>query len=138
MADSSASAPEVEVMGYMLPLNLTPHNLNIHLVDGRVLVLPSEDTPARCVTEPQKPVALDGWPAEVPICTPQTFVGTEGLPENTRTNIVVSRVVADYLRSSGGLRQRRGHVFSPDTGPNSVVRNEEGNIVGVRQLELWV
>lgn len=49
------------------------------------------------------------------------------------TPIIVSRMVAEYLRKI--KFEWPGGVYSPDTGPESVIRNDSGVIVGVKRLE---
>ncbi len=53
--------------------------------------------------------------------------------ENTQESLVngLDQVAFDRI-ISGQLK-----VFSPDTGPESSVRNEQGQIIGVRRLVYW-
>ena len=44
--------------------------------------------------------------------------------------IIVSAMVADALAKQG----KTYGVYYPDTGPDSVVRDAEGNILGVRRM----
>jgi hypothetical protein len=61
--------------------------------------------------------------------TPPEFSGAEGIEGEEA--ILVSALVAPIAAKV------RPNVFSPDTGPVSVVRNEKGEIQGVRRLIRW-
>ena len=119
-------------------LNLTPHALTVFLVDKTEIVFPHApgDPVARCTPKPQAIIDHRDFPIGM-LCTPQEFMAIEGLPADLTTDIIVSRVVAEYMRDSSGLAVWKGHVFSPDTGPKHVVRDAGGKILGTTYLEMW-
>lgn len=62
------------------------------------------------------------------------YGAVEGLPEKEKdTYLIVSLMVAQALRAQGVVR---ADILSPDTGPDSVVRDNEGHILGVRRFQI--
>lgn len=99
-------------------INLTPHPVNIA---GRVI--PPSGTVAR-VSETAEPAGdVDGIPVvQVSLGTPT------GLPDPAPdTAYIVSPIVAQSAR-------HRADLLCPDTGPDSVIRDANGAIVGVKRL----
>lgn len=105
-------------------INLTPHAVTIRF-DGYELTVPPSGTVAR-VTTVTEPVDT---PHGVPTVR-QTYGTVEGLPDPERDTVyIVSALVLAALRGSG-----RVDVVAPDTGPESAIRDEKGQIVAVRRL----
>ena len=105
----------------MKTVNLTPHALTLHGVNG-VLVVPPSGTIARlAVTREGRPaVEVDG--VSLPVCRP-TLGTVTGLPAaEAGTIYVVSALVAEAVR--------RGDVMSP----GELVRDSAGVITGARGL----
>ena len=126
-------------------LNLTPHKINIYRGWQDVLyVLPSDgNVRLREVTEPAAPMVL--WEPAVPewddFCERVPVVRkTYGNPEFSGTLpdsgdvVIVSGLAGPVVRRALGGDTR---VLSPDTGPDSVVRDSEGKILGVRRFIEW-
>lgn len=59
-----------------------------------------------------------------------------GLSHAVSGSIIVSMVVAQWLAPRPDVIQQLGitAIYSPDTGPQGVVRNERGEIVGTTRL----
>ena len=106
--------------------NRTPHAITLFLAGGEATVFPPSGTVARATSIQQ--VACDGIQG-LPCVTPPEFSGADGI--EGEEPILVSALVAPIA-----AKVRPG-VFSPDTGPDSVVRNAAGEILGVRRLIRW-
>lgn len=128
-SETTMAAPH----SHTLPLNFTPHKITV-VFDNDEVVIPSSGI-ARLTTKPQ--VRLEDVSAQIglPIFTPQDFTGVTGLPtsESKFVNVIVSMPVAEYLHDTRWL----GHIFSPDSGPDSAVRDADGNIKAVRRLVMY-
>ena len=109
-------------------VNMTPHDVNIVDEDG-VLIRRYEKSGVyvRAKTPSQ---AVLGSLGRVPVVAPADFTNAEisNLP-NSNVPIIVS-----ILAAPGAAKVYAGSVFTPDTGPASVVRDDKGHIVGVRRL----
>jgi hypothetical protein len=107
--------------------NFTPHNLTIFLEDGQTVLLdlPSEGQ-VRVGEEIKNSFSIDG------IAVGEKQYTTVELPDGDydRDYLIVSKMVLDALEE-----HQRPHCLCPDTGPDSVVRDEQGRIVGVRRLQ---
>jgi hypothetical protein len=106
-------------------VNLTPHSINIVELGE----IPSSGV-ARLATNQEKVGEINGVPLVV-----NTF-GDIQIPEGVDCSgkiVVVSLIFkdkADELKKLTGAKM----IVAPDTSPNGVVRNEKGQIVGVKQL----
>jgi len=110
-------------------LNRTPHAVVV-FVGGRSHIFPASGVVARATSVPQEqeaPFAHEG--AEIPCVSPPNFGGAEGI--DGEEPILVSALVAPIAATV------RAGVYSPDTGPGSVVRDDQGQILGVRRLIRW-
>lgn len=114
----------------MLIINLTQHDVNVY-VDGkeepitfkgvgieRAARVSVESTPAPSI------MTLDG---ELP-CVKRVFGEVTGLPAPREdTLFIVSSLVMGQVR-------HRKDCIAPDTGPDSVKRDEKGRIIGVSRF----
>ena len=110
-------------------LNRTPHAVVV-FVDGTSHIIPASGIVARATSLPQEqeaPFAHEG--VEIPCVTPPNFGGAEGI--DGEEPILVSALVAPIAATV------RAGIYSPDTGPGSVVRDGQGQILGVRRLIRW-
>lgn len=106
-------------------INLTPHDVHFHHVDGEVQTFPRTHSVAR-VTE-EKEADTEGIGSRVPIFTAKVgnpVLVTEGgeMPfpkENAETFYIVSAMVREAL-------PRRRDLLSPD----NLVRDMQGKVVG--------
>lgn len=123
-------------MENMKIINLTPHEINIHIpnvwdmeglpnlemnVDHGIttVTIPASGTIARCKTERKVIGNIDGIQI-----TSTVFGEVEGLPEPKEGVVyIVSSLVAQAAKD-------RTDVFIPD----DTVRDEQGNIIGCRSL----
>jgi len=114
-------------------VNLTPHAVKV-ITDDKTTSYPASGNVARLNSVEQKVCPELTAKLGVPVSTAPEFTEAIGLPADTNTNIIVSMAVAQYLKQN---KSWSGIVFSPDTGPGQAIRNEEGDIVGVRRLAVW-
>ena len=106
-------------------INLTPHDVVIVDDDGNEIKrYPASGQVARVNSKADPIGELDG------IQVVRTKYGdVDGLPDKQPNTVyLVSLVVAQALGKS------RTDVYVPDTGPGSVVRDDKGQIIGVKRL----
>ncbi|MDI3329088.1 MAG: hypothetical protein QJR06_11090 [Alicyclobacillaceae bacterium] len=110
-------------------INLTAHDITIFAENGEKVVIPKSGQTAR-VTSVAVPVSyvLMGT-IEIPLVETR-FGGIEGLPDPEPGVLYV----ASALAAQAAVAQGRVDVVAPDTGPESAVRDDNGNIVGVRRF----
>lgn len=112
--------------------NLTPHEVNVYSESGDILLgsYKSEGVARVAVTTiPMRPILEDNESGSLFIPVVERHWGkVEGLPEPEEgvVNLVSSLVLAQVTN--------RTDCYSPDTGPDSVLRDEKGRIIGVRRL----
>ena len=108
--------------------NLTPHVVRFADADGRVLFeIEPETTAARARQEN----SLIGHVCGLPVYKPR-YGAVDGLPEPREgVGLIVSSIVFEAARASG---RSTDDLFVPDTGPNSVIRDQGGNIFAVKAL----
>jgi len=106
----------------MVIRNFTPHAITL-ICDGEKTTFESEGAIRleEKITETPKIGGFETIRKE--------YVGALGLPE-TKADvfIIVSGIVLSAL---GGSRK---DLISPDTGPDSAIRNEKGHIIGVKRF----
>ena len=110
--------------------NLTPHAITVYdAAGGRVIhVFEPAGQIARCESTATQVAVIDGISIHR-----TTFGPVTGLPEpGPDTVYIVSSLVAQSLATSG-----RNDVLAPDTGPDSVIRDEAGRIIGVRRFQVF-
>lgn len=116
-------------------LNLTPHPVNIYREEEVVLTIPPSGTVARATMSNIElpPLQIDN--ASIPTIT-ISYDGVEGLPDPDSVDfIIVSSIVASVIKSNKSLYDVwRGKILVPDTSPASVVRDNDGRILGVRRF----
>lgn len=108
-------------------VNCTPHPITIADKDGNVIrtIEPSGHI-ARVAVEQQEVGVIDGIPV-----VESVFGQVEGLPDPEPGVVyIVSTPTMLAARQMG-----RTDVVSPDTGPASAVRDEQGRIVAVRRFQ---
>jgi hypothetical protein len=124
-------------MGRVKLVNLTPHQLNIYDQTGQAVVLsippPPRDTPIPRVSirsEVVGTIDVDG--VEVPV-RKVMYGDVENLPQPEEGTVyVVSTLVTLALREKGIERK---DLLSPDTNPDSAVRDSSGKVIGVKYLQ---
>ena len=113
-------------------VNLTPHAITIILPDGQKLEIPPSGTVARVSVKAKEVGKLEYAGMEVPIVKLE-YGDVVGLPEPQEGTIyLVSTLVLMALKDKG---IKRNDVFSPDTSPESAIRDSQGRIIGVRRLQ---
>ena len=113
--------------------NYTPHEINVY-GNGFYTSIKTEVEGGIRVSEKATPLRslfiIDGL--EIDVVTKQYGV-VEGLPEQEEgVYLIVSLMVAQALKSQGIIRS---DIISPDTGPGSVIRDEDGHIKGVKRFQ---
>lgn len=117
-------------------INLTPHDITLAGKKGDLTFHSHPDCSlARASTlGPRNPrVNRHG----IPVVDPPTFCVTDHtrqsiqslVEEEGAAGIIVSQIFAEHLIADSHLIDFE--VYSPDTGPDSVIRDEKGNIVAV-------
>lgn len=109
-------------------INLTPHDICVYDADGKHIIrtYPASGTVARVKSTTEIVGEIDG----IAIAR-SAFGAIEGLPDpQPGTTYIVSLLV---LQAASG---KRDDLIGPDTGPGSVVRDENGQIVGVRRFQI--
>ena len=109
-------------------INLTPHDIRIYDAEGKnvIATFPASGTVARVKSSTEIVGEVNG--IEI-ACT--TFGEIEGLPDpQPGTKYIVSLLV---LQAAAG---KRDDLIGPDTGPGSAVRDESGQIIGVRRFQI--
>ena len=118
-------------------INCTPHTVTLYAADGeRVLrTLPPSGRVVRVKTPPQRQRgALDG----VPIVDAQRFADSAeiyGLPERPGPDGRWPTIIVGIVGFEAIVRAYPGTALATDTGPESVVRDSAGQILGVRRLQ---
>ena len=125
----------------MKAINLTPHTINLHKEDGTVIEIPSSGTIRlkEKVSDPIYPfVVVKSFENPEVIYRDEVKV-VEITPEDPDTLIIiVSSIALDIVKEIDLPEEiqkfTRKIVVAPDTGPNSVIRDENGRIVGVKRF----
>ncbi len=105
-------------------VNLTPHEIVIFDNEGKNIIkrIPPSGQVARVSVKRTKVAEIGG----VPVFRTE-YGEVEGLPEPKEGTVyIVSILVLQALRG------RRKDVIAPDTSPQSVIRDDQGRIKGVR------
>jgi hypothetical protein len=106
-------------------LNLTPHPLHLYQENGEVLTIAPTAPAARVSSVTEKVFEIGGFPV-----TRTTFGDVENLPDPEEGTIFVVSMLVQQAAN------HRTDLYRPDTGPQNVVRDEEGKIIGVRALAI--
>ncbi len=112
-------------------VNCTPHSINVFASDGKtnVMTFPQSKFIARIEQLPQKEIGRIF--AKVPIVDTPAYGQVIGLPD-VAGDIIVSMDVAHRLCET--RQWSAGKVLVPDTSPDGVVRDDNGQIVGTKRL----
>lgn len=112
-------------------INLTPHDINVELVDGRRVSIPRSGRLARVAAEVEPAGTLSLADCNVPVPLVRAMHGdVEGLPDPQEDTVyIVSTRVLLALREKGVMRD---DVVAPDTGPTAIRLG--GHIQAVRRF----
>jgi len=115
--------------------NFTPDTVSVYLPNGEVKTFPSEGQ-IRVSQEirPLPSLCLDFNVDDTAIPVVECDYGpAEGIPDDLAEDdfLLVSTICVESLLHYDNLR---GKILVPDTGLNSVVRDAEGKILGVRRF----
>ena len=112
-------------------VNLTPHEVVILSQNGENVVMrvPPSGTVARVSTKSEIICEVGGVPVRK-----VTYGDIEGLPEPKGDTIyIVSTIVLLALKEKG---IHRNDVVSPDTNIDSVIRDPQGRVIGVKYFQV--
>jgi len=100
------------------------------------MTVPASGHVIRVGSKPQTRINTLRTPdGDIPVVSPPSYTRCEGLPVEAKgKDIIVSWLCGDQLLKEQPDYPHR--VLNPDTGPDSVVRDEKGRIVGVKRLVL--
>lgn len=119
-------------------VNRTPHAVVVVGVSSRYgdLTFAPSGIVARAISAPQEPLGLvaaneDEGIEGIPLVSPPSFSDVLGIDTGPGEYVIVSALAAPIAAT------KRRHVYSPDSGPESAVKNEKGEIIGVRRLIRW-
>lgn len=105
-------------------INLTPHDIVVVVTDNGNVTFPKTGKVARVVSSSKFVKFIN----EIPVMQ-TTFGNAIELPDpQDDTYYIVSSVVLDNIN--------RNDLICPDTGPDSVVRDNNGNIIGVKRFRV--
>jgi len=111
-------------------INLTPHEVVVMSEGGEeILRVPPSGQVARVSVKSEVVGEVNGIPIRKTV-----YGDIVGLPEpRSNTIYIVSTIVLIALKDKG---IHRNDVVSPDTNPDSVVRDSQGRIVGVKYFQV--
>lgn len=112
-------------------INLTPHDIVMRLSNGKDLIIPRSGQVARLKT---LQAVEQPWGEDMPAVATSTLKGIEGLPDPEEGVIYVTST----LVAQAAARYGRRDVVSPDTGPESAIRDESGQIIAVQRLQRFI
>lgn len=126
--------------------NLTLHMIRVYL-DKDLTIF--RDFPSagdlRLASRPQVPAGRDGLNlgVELPLVTAQSFTGLDETSSgygvfkaNPNAAFIVSMPTAEWLTAFNMKLGLKCTVLCPATGPKYVVRDEKGQIIGCKALEM--
>ena len=131
-------------------VNLTPHEVTVYAADGKKVMwkFPSVGALRLKSEGPQTVVGhVRNAEADVPIMRGQTFVGLDEKQSgyahyaaDSRGRFIVSLATAQWLAENGAARGLLGErvILCPATSPSQGVRDEGGQILGCKSLEVYV
>ncbi len=108
-------------------INCTPHDVHVHLADGKFVTYPPSGTVVRMQSAEQ--VLMRTLDNGVPVKGAQQFTSVVDIPKG-HAPIIVSMPVGQFLQQARCER----HVYGPDTSPAGAIRDDQGRIVGTRGL----
>lgn len=122
-------------------INLTPHEVVIFAPEGEVHI-PRSDSVARVSQNPSRIIAQigsDGEGIPIPISGPPEFGAIEWGDFDTEKydSVIVSMLVGQALKSLPKDELPPFAVFAPNSATDSAVRDEEGQLLGVRSLTVY-
>jgi hypothetical protein len=107
----------------MIFKNYTPHQVTLYDDDNQVIMsLQPEPEPIRLLEHIKQQDPIDGIPV-----VKKAYYLLDLPDKRLGTILIVSYMVAE--------KGRRDDLYVPDTGPDSVVRDSAGNILGVKRLQ---
>jgi hypothetical protein len=106
-------------------INLTPHPRHLYKENGEVFTIAPTAPAARVSSVTEEVFKINGIPV-----TRTTFGDVENLPDPEEGTIFVVSMLVQQAAPN------RTDLYRPDTGPQNVVRDGEGKIIGVRALAI--
>lgn len=123
-------------------INLTPHEIKIQSKYGDSNI-PASGQVARVQQEPAVQIGIigndDGSCVPIAVVHPPIFGAVQWPDFDTKkySGAIVSMLVGQAVRALPEDQRPEFAVFVPDTGPDSVIRDEEGRIEAVSRLVVY-
>ena len=120
-------------------VNLTSHAITIcNAISGQPeFEIPPSGQVVHLIEEPVAGVPYATYCQHtIPVVMVSGYGKPQNLPQNRKTNIIVSQPVALYFETNP--TEWEGRVFAPNMGFHYVCRDEQGNIVGVLALSQYL
>lgn len=119
-------------------INLTPHAIHIYDEHKKlVATIPASGHVLRVGSKPQRFIEnIEYEKTVVPIFSPADYTTCEGIED---IDITGKDLIVSWVCGEGLMKERKDfphRILNPDTGPDSVVRDEQGKIIGVRRFIL--
>ncbi len=109
-------------------INCTPHAIRVVRENGEVLEIPPSGISIRVDTAQEVVGEIDGIPVV------KTVFKSVQLPDPQENTVyIVSTVVLQAVKELGIYK---GDLVAPDTGPGSVIRDANGQVVGIRRFQV--
>lgn len=125
-------------------LNYTPHDVHLYTPDGKTLLKTWPREPAPILLQPQDTqqtmsAKMDG--VNVPLISRPAYLDPvwppqEELVARGACGLIVSQLVAERV-PTGLIHGIQIRLFTPDTGPEGAVRDDQGRIIGCKRLIYW-
>lgn len=119
-------------------INLTPHAVQVINEDGHGVIFPTTGVDVRLIEKSGEPLIRKHEDPPFSIISPPIYTGlTLSKPgAYPKGPWIVSMLVGKYVSEHGPPPEATA-IYSPDTGPEGVVRNAAGQIIGTRNLVRW-
>ena len=117
-------------------VNLCPHDVVVYSNDKRIIsTFKATGQTLRLKEETGK--NLQNLGGTIPVVTPTKYIGLDGNYPTGDVILLVSQLVGEYILDNLTTIDVKG-VYSPDTGPNGVVRDDKGQIIGTKRLKKYI
>lgn len=113
--------------------NLTPHAINISTNGGFVEIPPSGHVARLSESTVALPrILVEAWSEEVNVVR-KMYGSVIGYEPQAHESVIV----ATPMGPQAATAWPQARVYSPDSGPDSAIRDARGNLIGVTRLIMW-
>ena len=117
-------------------VNLCPHDVVIY-DDNNNIISTFKATGQTLRLKEETGKNLPSLGGSIPIVAPSKYIGLDGNYPTGNVILLVSQLVGEYIQDNLTSIDVKG-VYSPDTGPNDVVRNDNGQIIRTKRLKKYI